>query len=542
MKFIRLLLSTDKKRVILAFFTGIGTGAANAGIIALINMTIANSQSNKIILGSSFVGFCVLLLFSMTFSQILLNHLVQGITYNLKLMLNQRILACPLNRVEQIGAARLLATLTDDVEAISSASLIFSNLCVAVAMTLACMIYLCWLSLSIFILIFSCIILGFISTNFFLSRARYFLKQARTEQDKLFHNFRTTIEGIKELKLHTQRRQEFLYEDLEKNADAYRQKREIAGDIIAIAGSWGLTALFIPIGLLVFVLPNFFELSPSLTSAYALTILFMLTPLRIILNTLPELARANIALENIESLGLSLAAATVEPEIETNYNIKLFKSSLELQQVTHTYINERDASKFTLGPIDLSFTVGELVFIIGGNGSGKSTLAKLITGLYIPENGTIKLDKENITDKNREWYRQQFSAIFADFYLFEKLLGFQDSNLDTQIQDYLVKLQLDHKVQIKDGYFSTTSLSQGQRKRLALLTAYLENRPIYIFDEWASDQDPVFKEIFYTQLLPELKERGKMVLVISHDDKYFHIADRIVKLDYGKIESDKRLL
>jgi putative ATP-binding cassette transporter len=176
---------------------------------------------------------------------------------------------------------------------------------------------------------------------------------------------------------------------------------------------------------------------------------------------------------------------------------------------------------------------------VGGNGSGKSSLAKLITGLYIPENGEIILDENLITENNREWYRQHFSVVFSDFYLFEELLGLENNNLDIQAQKYLEKLQLDHKVKIENGQLSTTALSQGQRKRLALLTAYLENRQIYLFDEWAADQDPLFKDIFYTQLLPELKTQGKTILVISHDDHYFHLADRIIKLNYGKIEFDK---
>jgi putative ATP-binding cassette transporter len=130
-------------------------------------------------------------------------------------------------------------------------------------------------------------------------------------------------------------------------------------------------------------------------------------------------------------------------------------------------------------------------------------------------------------------------VVFSDFYLFEELLGLKNSYLDAQATKYLQQLQLDHKVKVENGQLSTTALSQGQRKRLALLTAYLEDRPIYLFDEWAADQDPVFKEIFYTKLLPELRSRGKTVLVISHDDRYFHLADRIIKLDYGKIEYDK---
>ncbi|HEY9804955.1 MAG TPA: ATP-binding cassette domain-containing protein, partial [Candidatus Obscuribacterales bacterium] len=211
-------------------------------------------------------------------------------------------------------------------------------------------------------------------------------------------------------------------------------------------------------------------------------------------------------------------------------------------EVTHAYRGDREEDGFTLGPLTLSFQPGEVVFLIGGNGSGKSTLAKLITGLYSPEAGELTLDGQLITEANREWYRQHFSVVFADFYLFDRLLGLGDRvELDPQAKDYLIQLHLDHKVRVEGGTLSTTTLSQGQRKRLALLTAYLEDRPIYLFDEWASDQDPIFKEIFYTQLLPELKQRGKAVLVISHDDHYFHLADRIVKLDYGKLEYDKRI-
>jgi putative ATP-binding cassette transporter len=100
---------------------------------------------------------------------------------------------------------------------------------------------------------------------------------------------------------------------------------------------------------------------------------------------------------------------------------------------------------------------------------------------------------------------------------------------------YLRYLALDQKVQVTEQRLSTTDLSQGQRRRLALLTAYLEDRPFYVFDEWAADQDPQYKEVFYTELLPELRARGKGVAIITHDDRYFHLGDRIIKLDEGKI-------
>jgi putative ATP-binding cassette transporter len=189
--------------------------------------------------------------------------------------------------------------------------------------------------------------------------------------------------------------------------------------------------------------------------------------------------------------------------------------------------------------VDLSVQPGELIFIIGGNGSGKSTLAKVLTGLYQPQSGSIWLDQQPITEENQEWYRQHFSAVFSDFYLFDRLLGVSGEADDSKAQTYLEKLNLSHKVRIEQGKFSTVELSQGQRKRLALLSAYMENRPIYLFDEWAADQDPAFKQVFYTQFLPDLKAQGKTVFVISHDDHYFHVSDRILKLNYGQIELDQ---
>src|SRR4030095_11194951 len=155
-----------------------------------------------------------------------------------------------------------------------------------------------------------------------------------------------------------------------------------------------------------------------------------------------------------------------------------------------------------------------------------------------PDAGEIRLDGRPITAELIDSYRQTFSTVFSDFFLFDRLLGPETAGLDLKAQDYLLEFQLEHKVEVKDGRLSTTALSRGQRKRLALLATYLEDRPFYVFDEWASDQDPYFREIFYSQLLPELKARGKTILVITHDDKYFHLAERFLKLDMGRIITD----
>jgi putative ATP-binding cassette transporter len=207
--------------------------------------------------------------------------------------------------------------------------------------------------------------------------------------------------------------------------------------------------------------------------------------------------------------------------------------------VTHSYHQEGGGGEFQLGPINLTLYPGELIFLIGGNGSGKTTLAKLLMGLYEPESGEIRVDDKPVTMAERDDYRQQFSAVFYDFYLFERLFGMDATNVDAESRKYIDLLQLSNKLQVKNGHLSTIDLSQGQRKRVALLNAYLEDRPIYIFDEWAADQDPQFKEIFYYELVPELKSRGKTVIVISHDDRYYGLADRLIKLESGQIEYDQ---
>jgi ABC-type siderophore export system fused ATPase/permease subunit len=181
-----------------------------------------------------------------------------------------------------------------------------------------------------------------------------------------------------------------------------------------------------------------------------------------------------------------------------------------------------------------------LLFVTGGNGSGKSTFAKLLTGLYTPAKGTITLAGQQINEQNQHWYRNYFSTIFSDFFLFSQVLDKQGELADdSQIEAILEKLQLSGKVTTDKGIISNTQLSQGQRKRLALLVSYMEDAPIYLFDEWAADQDPHFRHYFYHDLLPGLIAKGKTVIAISHDERYFHLADRVLKFDDGLMSEVK---
>lgn len=542
LKLIRFLIKHSRVMLILAILTGIIAGLSNTGLLIVISTALSRAGSLPASLYWVFGGLCVLAPLFRFASQALLLNISQAATYDLRVNLSSRILSAPLRQLEEIGRHRVIATLTDDVLVISSGLMSLPPLCLHGAIILGCLIYLAWLSPVVLLAVIGFLCLTVFTFKLASKKALRSMRLAREEQDVLFGHFRGMSEGTKELKLHRARRHEFLNQLLKNTAAAYRKHTIRGGIVYTAAGTWAQFMHFALIGLLLFVLPKIGQTTAPLLTGYIIIMLYMMVPLDMIMGQLPMLARASVALKKVESLGLSLMASPVEDAQSSRFIAQPTWNSLEMANVTHSYFREHENSSFTLGPINLSIHPGELVFLVGGNGSGKTTLAKLLIGLYSPETGVIRLDDEAITDANRESYRQLFSVVFSDFYLFESFLGMETKGLDDRVQKYLAQLQLEHKVQVKDGRLSTLDLSQGQRKRLALLTAYLEDRPVYVFDEWAADQDPLFKDIFYYDLLLELKARGKSVIVISHDDHYYHLADRIIKLDYGKMESVKSTL
>lgn len=530
-----LLFRASWVSVAIATLTGIISGGCSAWLIALINSTIRQGATQSTI--ALFGGLVVLALISSSLSQFLLVDIAQDSVYRLRLQLSQRILSAPLRQLEQLGPSQLLAVLTKDVQAISDTVFVIPFICIDIAVVAGCLIYLAWLSGWVFAAVVVFMMAAIALVQLLISYAHRYLRQARQEVDRLFQHFRSITEGIKELKLHSARRRRFFDNDLTVSAAASRHYQKRALKLAALATGGGQLLFFLLIGLLLFGIPQLISEAQAVMPAYILTLTYLLGPLEKLIEQLPVLANTSVSIQKVNDMGLTLAA-NAETETVVRQSSPSTWQTIELNQVVHAYHNEEANHSFAVGPIDLTIQAGEMVFIVGGNGSGKSTLAKLLTGLYVPNSGELRLDGNSITNANREWYRQHFSTVFSDFYLFDRLVGTEELTLDAQAQDYLKKLELEHKVSVQQGQLSTVELSQGQRKRLALLAAYLEDRPIYLFDEWAADQDPIFREIFYTQLLAELKQRGKTMLIISHDDHYFYLADRIVKLDYGRIESD----
>jgi putative ATP-binding cassette transporter len=516
------------------------SGACNAGLIALVNIALTKTGPATHWLIWSFIALGIGKVVTLFLSQVILAGYSQKAVAELRRDLIRKILAVPLRDLEELGASRVLAALTDDVFNITQALLAVPVVAGNLAILLGGAVYLGYLSMQMLSAIFVVIAAGALGYLVVVHSALRFCRLAREEEDTLFAHFRAVTDGIKELKLHRRRRGDFFSKNIETVTATYQRHNVSAEVRFTAAQSWSHLLYFALIGLILFLVPHLGTFSTRTLTGYVVTTLFLMGPLSGVLSSISLFGRAKVALQKVNELGLSLAAhSTEECPLEDAAAGQSFQR-LDLCGVVHSYHREQEDSSFVLGPIDLTFRRGEMTFLVGGNGCGKSTLAKIITGLYLPEAGEIRLDGEPITNKNRDAYRQLFSAVFADFFVFDNLLGLDAPDLDVRARGYLEQLHLKHKVRVTNGLLSTTAVSTGQRKRLALLTAYLEDRPFYLFDEWASDQDPYFKNIFYTKLLPDLKARGKTVLVITHDDRYFGVADRIIKLDYGKIDISER--
>jgi putative ATP-binding cassette transporter len=514
------------------------SGIANTALIALVNQLINADGASRSSLLPVFLGICVLFPVARYVGDFLLIFLTEKATLHLRTTLCARILAVPLRTLEEVGPARVNTTLVNDLPSVVGAMALIPLLTLNLTIVAGSLAYMGVLSWKMLLGVLLFLVLGVVAYQLPLLRAHAHIRVLRDKADELFRHFRSLTDGVKELKLHHERRRAFLDVQLQGTAVEVQTHTVAAQRAFSSAVSWGQVLIFLLIGVVCFALPAFAPVQKPVLTGFTFAILYMVGPVQIILNSLAQLSRATVSMDRVEQMGLRLAEAA-RPESPAAAQAGAGEwHSLQLDGVTHTYRSERDGSEFTLGPIDLTFRPGEIVFITGGNGSGKTTFAKLLTGLYLPEEGVVRLDGRPVDDATLDRYHSLFSVVFSDFFLFDSLLGLKEEGLDADALRYLQALQLDHKVTVKDGKLSTTELSQGQRKRLALLTAYLEDRPVYLFDEWAADQDPHFKNVFYHELLPALRARGKTVFAISHDDRFFDVADRLVKLEYGQVVHD----
>jgi putative ATP-binding cassette transporter len=514
------------------------SGGMNAAMLALLNSALLHPIGTTTRLLAIFIALCAIAPLTRVLSEILLMRLGQDAIFSLRTEMARQILAVPLRWFEQNGTHRILSMLSDDLSNLTGMVALIPVLCINIAVVGSCVVYMGYLNWQLLLVVLGFMAFGIITYQFAVHRAEpHFLKN-RQSANELQKHYQGLLDGMKELKLHRQRREVFLTDVLTRTAELYRTETFLAMRVYFVAASWGQLLIFVIIGVSVFGLRGVLGAGAGVLGGFIMALLYMMAPLQMIMNSVPGLARARIALQNIQDLGITLSHSA-SPEASADAALLTDRSvCLQLCNVTYSHRGVDSLEEFTVGPIDLTIAPGELLFITGGNGSGKTTLAKLLVGLYTPDEGELLYNGERVSDQNRDSYRQLFSAVFSDFFLFESLLGLEPAQLDDRAREYIRKLRLQDKVRVQNGVFSTTALSQGQRKRLALLTCCLEDRPVLFFDEWAADQDPSFKEFFYFTILPGLKAQGKTVIVISHDDRYYGVADRIVNLESGRLNDD----
>lgn len=530
MKLLRFLLRSAGPMAVVMAVLSTASGAFNAGLIAAIHQTLQHGASTALLL--AFVGMGLGKLVSSYFSGVMLTEYSYESITELRKELIEKLLAFPYLRFERMGREKVFAALTEDVATVNAALQSAPGLLVNLAVVAGSSAYLAYLSWPTFIALASVGVLGTLAYRPISRSARPYLERARDQHDRLFGHFRALTEGTKELKQHAARREAFLDDHVLETSEALMEQHMLGHARYQLSQGASSLVSLVGLALVLFIAPRWHHLPSGVMSGYVLTSLYLMGPLSAALRILPLYTSAEIALGRIELLGVELGSAARE-RAAAPADRPTFRS-IALRGVVHAYHDERGGG-FTLGPITLDVHPGQIIFLTGQNGSGKSTLAKVLVGLYEPEQGALLWDGAAVTDETRDSYRQLFSVIFPDYYLFDTLLGLGDGDVDERAELLVQRLELDGHVEINAGELSSTRLSQGQRKRLALLTAYLEDRPIYVFDEWAADQDPSFKEVFYKELVPELKARGKTVVVVTHDDRYFHLADRHVMLDQGQI-------
>ncbi|HXU36600.1 MAG TPA: cyclic peptide export ABC transporter [Blastocatellia bacterium] len=538
MKLIYFLARRSRTILLWAVISGVISGVCTSGLLGVINFALNGSQalSTKLIYG--FVILAAAVTVARITSEILLTRLGQNALLNLRMEMSRLLLNQPLRRMEELGSHRILGVLLEDIPSITGLLAAVPLLCINFAVVLACLAYMSWLSPKLFIIMLVFLLVGITTYLLPLRMAAGKFRAAREEYDSLQKQFNALIGGAKELKIHRERRGAFLDGVLARSAGKIRDNNVAGSKIYTLAASWGQLLAFVVIGLLIIVNSSLSYDHHAITG-FALCLLYLVGPLQMIMNTTPQISRAKVAIKNIDKLGLDLRQSVEANHANLSFKTEPDRSRIDLIEVVYRYFGD-DGKEFELGPINLSFEPGEIVVLAGGNGSGKTTLVKLLCGLYLPVSGTIRFQGRDVTADVIDDYRQHFSVVFSDFHLFETLLGLCGDEVDERAKEYLLELGLDLKVSIVDGKFSTINLSQGQRKRLALLVAYLEDRQIYIFDEWAADQDPRFKETFYHSLLPNLKEKGKTIFLVSHDDRFYDIGDRIITLDSGIVTAETR--
>lgn len=522
--------------VVVSTLLGIVNGLSVTALLVLINQALTTDIVASTLM-PKFIVLCLLIWGSSLFSSLSAIRVGQEVLAKMRQEMAARIVMAPIAQLEQHGSHKLIPVLVHDTNVLSAFALSIAPLVVALTVALGGIVYLSILSLPLVLITTVAIVIGIGAQ---LVAHRYGmpgLVASRDAEDDLQKQYEAISDGAKELRVHRPRRHKLMTRNIPDAIGRIRDGQISAAHRFFTAGTFASILFFVVIGLAITLQSLWYGADKTVLGGFILVMLYLRGPLEQLSSALPTISNAQVSLRRIVELTEKFSSP--EPHLLVNDDRPSLATikSIELRDVCYAFDTAADSQPFQLGPLNLRIDRGDTVFIVGQNGSGKTTLIKLLLGLYTPQAGQILLNGEPVSPESRDDYRQLFTTIFSDYYLFDELPG-SGWTASEEALSYLQRLQLAHKVGIRDGKFTTTDLSTGQRKRLALINAWLEQRPILLLDEWAADQDPEFRRLFYTTLLPELKVAGKTLIVISHDDRYFDVADKIVHMEDGNIRTE----
>jgi cyclic peptide transporter len=448
--------------------------------------------------------------------------------------LSQRFLGMDYEKLAASGKHLVSGALIADVSRVATMFLVLPLFGFNALTVLFCLVYLAILSFKLFCVFAAIMAFAIASSMRMMGQSGAIFGATREQEEKLFGHFAALADGKKELTLSAGRARHFIDEVLTPSIESNRELNYQAQKWWGYGGVWSSTMIFCAVFGVVYAGQAWFGAAGGTILQFVIVALFMMNPLNYLIVASRDVMIGHASLLQLRRSGLADAPAAAEP-VPAPQLLPGSWQRIDARGLCYRYEDD-DGHGFSFGPVDFSLRRGETVFLVGGNGSGKSTLGMLLCGLTQPSEGSIAVDGVTIDEAGRDGYRGLFSAVFFDFHLFSHMVTRAGrAAADADVDAWLQRLDLKAKVSSNGGELSTLALSQGQRKRLALAQSCIDEADIYLFDEWAADQDPAFRRYFYTELLPALKQRGKTVVAITHDERYFDAADRVVKLELGQL-------
>lgn len=525
LSFILTLFKENKIKIFIFLFFSIITSLIGVLTLVFINEFLLKSNLENPNIIVYFAFLLILFFLSSSFVEISLSSFGQKFIFKMQRRVIKQILDTSILNILNTTKARILASLNNDVRSISFGLLRFPEFIQSSVLIFCTSAYMAYLSFEIFLLCFVWIVFVFVINHFLMSKVYFYFKRARENDDALQKNYQNILQGHNELTLNPLRAKQYYESEFEFNALKKKKNSTIGNVLHILSNNWSNSAMLALVGVEFYIVLTYKLTGIENATTIALSILFLRTPLVSMIGSFPTILMAKIALDKIAKLNLQ----------EYRQDFKIINKKIQWKKIVFKDVCFAYGEKFSLKPINFELQKGDIVFLIGKNGSGKSTFSMILAGLFTNFNGKLYLDNEEINLKNIYKYRALISAIFSDFHLFTKIL--RDENfLEEDLKYWLEILELDEKIELIEDNFSTIKLSAGQKKRLAMLVALLEKKDILILDEWAADQDPMFRKFFYQKLLPLLKQKGITIFAITHDDTYFDIADRILLAQDGYIQ------